>query len=189
MLLESCEITVIVNARQQGEFFVRKLLSNHKSVISSYFKSMVFLARLLLLDNQNILFYPTTQANLTLYPYIINHKILKILVKNTFHWFLYIFHCYKLGSLLDIAYKNCFLVDTQSIYNSAGFLPLSYLFSYLSTRFPPSLANLLMETILENAVNVYRNANAIRQIDKLIAEYLLIWDFYWEIIFEPDLLS
>lgn len=47
-----------------------------------------------------------------LYSHIVDYKILKILIKNIFDQLLHIFRRHKLGHLFDIAYNNCFLINT-----------------------------------------------------------------------------
>lgn len=83
-VIESCRVTIKVNAKQQGQFFARKLLSSYESVILPHSEALVPLVRVPLLDNQDFLFHLTAQANLTLYTHIVNHETSKILVKNAF---------------------------------------------------------------------------------------------------------
>lgn len=59
-LIGSCKVTIKVNAKQQGRFFAKKLLSSQKSVISPCSKVLVLLVKVPLSDDQDFLFYPTT---------------------------------------------------------------------------------------------------------------------------------
>lgn len=49
-----------------------------------------------------------------------DYEILKILIRNASNQSLRIFRQYKLGYLLDMAYENYFLIDTQSAYDAAA---------------------------------------------------------------------
>lgn len=129
---------------------------------------MVSLHQVPLPDNQNFFFHSTKQANFTFYSHIVNHETSKVLVKNASDRLLHIPRYYKLGHLLDIAYNNCFLVNTQLAHDSAAFLPSSQSFSDYSAGPPPSLVDSLMETVLDNEIKVYRNAAAVKQISELV---------------------
>ena len=72
-----------------------------------------------LLDDQNFLFHPVTQTNLTLYIQIVNHKTSKVLVRNKSDWPLYILRQQKLDHIIEIRYDNCFLADAKSALQSA----------------------------------------------------------------------
>lgn len=78
---------------------------------------------------------------------------------------------YKLAHLLDIAYDNCFLVDAQSAHDLTIFLPSLLSFSDLSAGPPLSLANTLMETVLNNRIKVYEDPAVIKQISELVLQY------------------
>lgn len=123
---------------------------------------MVSLYQVLLSDNRDFFFYPTTQANLTFYSHIVDHETSKILIKNAFDRPLCILQCHRLGYLLDIAYDNCFLIDTQLAYDLAAFLPSLQSFSDLSVRPSLSFVNSSMEIILDNGIKVYRDAAIVK---------------------------
>lgn len=76
------KVTIEVNAKQWGQFFVKRLLTNQESGILPYLEAVAPLIRVLQSNNRDFLFYSTPQANLTLYSHIVNHETLKILVKN-----------------------------------------------------------------------------------------------------------
>lgn len=73
-----------------------------------------------------------------------------------------------------MAYNNCFHINTKSAYNAVVISPSSHLFSNLSARpiLPPVDASI--ETVLENGIKVYGNANIVKQISDLVAKYPLI---------------
>ena len=85
-----------------------------------------------------------------------------------------------------MAYENCFLIDTRSAYNATSVPPSLYLFSNL--RAGPMLpsTDALMETVLENRIRMFGDANAVRQISDLVAEYPSIWESqdFVQILFE-----
>lgn len=100
-----------------------------------------------------------------------NYETSKILVRNTSNLPLCIPCRYKLGHFLDMAYKNCFLINTQSAYNVAS-IPLSlHPISNLSARSTLPLIDALMETVFENGIRVFEDADAVRQISDLVAKY------------------
>lgn len=75
-----------------------------------------------------------------------------------------------------MAYKNCFLIDTQSTYNAVFITPSLHSFSNLSTGPTLPLIDALMETILKNRIRVFRDTSAVKQISNLVAEYPLSID-------------
>lgn len=128
-----------------------------------------------MLNNQDFLFHLTPQTNLILYSHIVDHKTLKVLVKNVSDRPLYISYRHKLGHLLDMAYNNYFPMDTQFSYALAAVLPSLYSFSNVSARPILLPTDYLMETILKNRIRVYGNINTVKQISDLVAEYPSIW--------------
>ena len=175
-LIGACKVTIDVNAKQRGQFFARKLLTSQDSVIPPRSEELISLVKLPLPDDRDFLFHPASQANLTLYSYIIDYETSKVLVRNTSNLPLRIPRQHKLGHLLDIAYENCFLLDTRSAYDAASVPPSSHPFSNLGAgpALPPADAS--METVLENGIKVFGDTNAVRQISDLVAEYPSIWE-------------
>ena len=137
---------------------------------------MIPLVKLPLPDDQDSLFHLTPQANLIFYSHIMDYETPKILVKNASDRPLCVPRRHKLGHLLDMAYENCFLIDTQSAYNVASVPPSSHSFSNLSAgpTLPPTDAS--METVLKNGIRMYRDASAVKQISYLVIEYSSIWE-------------
>lgn len=170
-LISACGITININIKQQGQFFARKLFTSQENVISACSKAMIFLLKLPLSDNQYFLFYPTPQANLSLYYHIIDYKTSKILVRNTFDLPLCMSCWHKLGHFLDMPYKNYFLINTQAAYDAAFVLPFSHPFSNFGTEptLPPTDA--LMETVLHNRIRMFGDSNTVKQIANLVAKY------------------
>ncbi len=139
-------------------------------------EAIVSLVPLTLPDDQDFLFHPVTQANLTLFTHLVNHQTSKILVKNTSSQVLHILRRHKLGHLVNIAYKNCFLVNIHSAFDAVISPPLSeHLSDHNSSPFllstDPSL-----EIVLSNGVKVYGDATAVKQIAELVVEYITIWE-------------
>lgn len=161
-LIGACRVTINVNAKQWGQFLAKRLLTSQESVIFPCSKAMILLVKLPLLNNRDFLFHPTPQANLTFYSYIMDYKTTKILVRNAFDQLLRIFCRHKLGHLLDMAYKNCFLIDIQSAYEAAFIPPSSHSFFNLSARpiLPPTDTS--METVLENGITVFGDASIMK---------------------------
>ncbi len=81
-LIGSCKVTIPINARQRGQFLARKLLTNQETVVPPNFETMISLLPLYLPNDHDFLFYPATQPNLTLFTHIVDHRTLKVLVKN-----------------------------------------------------------------------------------------------------------
>lgn len=131
-------------------------------MVSLYSEIMVLLITLLLLDNRDFLFYPTPQTNLTLFTHIIVHQTSKIHVRNASNESLCISYCHKLGHLINIAYKNYFLTDTQCALNVATSPPSLYQPLVYSNNFSFLLTDLFLEIVLDNGVKVYKNAAAVR---------------------------
>lgn len=81
-LIKTCKVTIIINTKWQGQFFTKKLLTSYKSVVSPCLEAMISFIQIPLPNNREFFFYLAIQANLTLYTYIIDYEIMKILVKN-----------------------------------------------------------------------------------------------------------
>ena len=161
-LIENCRITVSIDARQRGQFLTRRLLSSQETVVLPCLEAMVSLVYLPLADDRDFLFHPTTQANLTLFTHLINHKTSKVLVRNDSSQTLQIPRRHRLGHIVDIAYENCFLADAYSVRNAAiSPSSLQHLPNLnTSSSFFPN--NSSLETILGNGIKVYGNATAVR---------------------------
>ena len=175
-IIGTCGVSIDVNASQRGQFLARKLLTNQDSVIPPCSKAMISLEKLPLPDNRDFFFHPAPQADLTLYSHIMDYETFKILVKNASDLPLCVPRRYKLGHLLDITYNNCFLIDTESAYSTASVPLSSHPFSVLGAEptLPPTDAS--METVLENGIKVFGDADVVRQISDLVAEYPSIWE-------------
>lgn len=74
-----------------------------------------------------------------------------------------------------MTYDNCFLIETESAYSAASVPPSLYPFSILGAEptLPPTDAS--KETVLKNRIKVFGDADAVRQISDLVAEYPSIW--------------
>ena len=137
---------------------------------------MIPIAPVSLPSDRNFLFYPTTQANLTLYAHIVDHTTTKVLVSNTSDRLLRILRCQKLGHIVDICYENCFSVDAQATFNSVAFPPRAQSFFNLHAGVALAPTDTLMETQLDNDVRIYGDKAAVREISKLVAQYPSIWE-------------
>lgn len=111
-LIRSCGVMISVNAKQCRHFFSRKLLASKEKTIPPCLDSMIPFVLVFSSNNRDFLFHLTIQANLTLYTYIFDHKTSKILFKNTIDCLLRILRHQRHCHIIDIAYNNCFLVDT-----------------------------------------------------------------------------
>ncbi len=111
-LIRIYKVTIPINARQWEQFLTRKLLTSQETVVLTHSGAMISLFPLPLPNDRDFLFYSATQPNLTLFTYIVNHQMLKVLIKNASNESLHIPHYHKFGHLIDIVYDNCFLTDT-----------------------------------------------------------------------------
>lgn len=176
VLIESCRVTVPIDARQRDQFLTRRLLSSQETVVPPCSEAMLSLVPLPLPDDRDFLFHPATQANLTLFTHLIDHETSKVLVRNDSSQTIRVLHGHRLGHVVDIAYKNCFLTDAYSIRDAATSPPSS---QHLPNPDPSSFflpSDTFLETILSNGVKVYGDATAVRQIAELVAEYPTIWE-------------
>ncbi len=176
VLIGSCEVTVPIDARQKGQFLTRRLLASQDTVVSPCSEAMISLIFLPLSDNQDFLFHPSAQINLTLFIHLVDHQTSKVLVRNTSSQTLHILCCHKLGHLIDIIYENCFLADTHSIRDTATFPPSSQHLSSHDTGSSLLPTNSSLEMVLSNRIRVYRDSAAIKQIAELVAKYPTIWE-------------
>lgn len=169
-LIGACRVTIDMNAKQRGQFLASKLLTSHDSIISPRSEAMISFVKLLFPDDRDFLFHPTPKANLTLYFYIMDYKTSKVLVRNASDLPLHIPCRHKLGHLLDIAYENSFLTNIRSIYDTAS-VPPSFPLPNLGVRpaLPP--IDTSMETVFENGIRMFGNADTVKQISDLVVEY------------------
>ena len=175
-LVEGCGVKITIRAKQRGQFLKKRLLAEKDEVVPPRSETMIPLLPVPLLDNSDFSFHPTTQANLTLFAYIIHDDTKKILVKNTSNRPLRISRCQRLGHIIDIRYNNCFLADAKSAFNSA-IVPsqttsfFEHELSYILTTIDPS-----METTLDNEVRGYGDEHKVALLAQLVAKYFSIWE-------------
>lgn len=105
-----------------------------------------------------------------------DYETSKILIRNAFDRLLCISRQHKLGYLLDMVYKNCFLIDTQSTYDTTFVPSSSHSFSNLDAgpTLPPTDTSI--ETVFENGIKVFGDASIVKQISDLVAEYASMWE-------------
>lgn len=161
---------------REGNFLTRKLLASQKTVLLPQSEATVSLIPIPLPDDRDFLFHPATQANLTLFTQIVDYPTSKVLIKNASSETLCIPRRHKLGHLIDIAYDNCFLTNTQSALDAATSPPSSYQLSGRNDKPPLLPTHPSLETVLDNGVNVYGDAVAVRQIADLILVYPTTWE-------------
>lgn len=162
LFIGSYGVTVPIDARQRGQFLIRKLLASQETMVPPCSEAMIPLIPLPLPDNRNFLFHSATQANLTQFTHLVNYQTLKVLVKNTSGQILCIPRRHKLGYLIDMAYKNSFLANTHSALNAATSPPLlQHLFNH-DTSSPLLPTDSSLETVLSNGVRMYGDATAVR---------------------------
>ena len=176
VLIGSCGVTVPIDARQRGQFLTRRLLSSQETVVPPRSKAIVSFVPLPLPDNRDFLFHPNTQANLTLFTHLVDHKTSKVLVRNDFSRTIWVPRRHRLGYIVDIAYKNCFLADAHSVYDAVTSPPYSHHLPNPNTSSSFFPSNSSLEAILSNGVKVYGDATAVKQIAELVAEYPTIWE-------------
>lgn len=119
VLIGSCGITVPIDVRQSGQFLKKRLLSSQEMVVPPRSEAMVLLVPLPLPNNRDFLFHPTIQVNLTLFTHLVDHETLKVFVGNNSSQTFWIPHRHRLGHIIDIAYKNCFLANNHFIRDAA----------------------------------------------------------------------
>ena len=161
-LIGACRVTINVDAKQRGQFLAKRLLTSQESVIPPLSEAMIPLVKVQLPDDRDFLFHLTLQENLTLYSHIMDYETSKILVRNASDRPLCVPHQHKLDHLLDMAYENCFLINSQSAYDVASVPPSSHSFSDLSTGPILPLADVSMETVLNNGIKVFGDASAVK---------------------------
>ncbi len=115
-MVENCGVTIPIKAKQKGQFLKRQLLVKSDGIVPPCCKTMTLLFPVPLLDDRDFLFYLTIRTNLTLYIHIVDHKTLKVLVKNMSDQLLRISHWQKLGYIIDICYDNCFLANAKAVF-------------------------------------------------------------------------
>lgn len=79
----SCKVKITIRVRQKSQFLRKKLLVETDNIVFPHSEAMVLLYPISLSDSRNFLFHPVAQAYLTLFAYIINYEITKVLVRNT----------------------------------------------------------------------------------------------------------
>lgn len=138
---------------------------------------MIFFAPIFLSNNRNFRFYPTIQANQTLYAHIFNHTTTKILISNTFNFLLCILRHQKLSYMVNICSNHRFPVESWAIFNLAAFWIIVQLSFDLHATVALALTNAFIETKFDNSMRIYGDVIAIKEIFQLVAEKPFIWEF------------
>lgn len=73
VFIGSYGVTVSIDARQRRQFLTRKLLASQETVVPPRSEAMISLIPLFLFDDRDFLFYPATQANLTLFILLVDY--------------------------------------------------------------------------------------------------------------------
>lgn len=79
-VVRSCGIKITISVRQKDQFLRKRLLAKKDEVVPLRFEVMIHLLPIPLQDNRDFWFYPTAQANLMLFAYIIYHDTTKVLI-------------------------------------------------------------------------------------------------------------
>lgn len=146
ILIRSCRVTILMNAKQRGRFFQKNLFLSNRNVVLPHSKTMIFFVLIFLLNDCNLIFYSTICANLILYAHIVNHTKTKILVSNNFNCPLYIAQYQKLNYIINICYDYYVLTKFQTTFYSAVFLFIAQLFINLHARVELTPINALIKT-------------------------------------------
>lgn len=85
ILGESFKIRIAMNIKQRRQLFKKKLLIGNNNIVSLCSKVIILFMLVFLSNDRNFMFYPITQANLTLYTHIVDYITTKILVNNIFN--------------------------------------------------------------------------------------------------------
>ena len=109
----SCEVTIIISAKNHSQFLKRNVLANTTTFIPPKSEALVNVRQIPLPDSHNFLFQPFCQKHLTLYSHLLDHTSSKILVRNDTDRLIQIFRSHRLGYITEIPFQNCFatLVD------------------------------------------------------------------------------
>lgn len=73
-LIGVCGVTIDMNAKQKSQFLTKRLLISQENVIPPRSEAMIPLKKVPLPDNQDFLFHPTPEVNLTLYSHIMDYE-------------------------------------------------------------------------------------------------------------------
>lgn len=110
---------------------------------------------------------------------------MKVLIRNTFNHALCISCCQKLGYIVDIYYKNCFLANTRlSLHLAIFFLKPLPFFEYkpFCILIP---TNLSIETRLDNRIKIYKNKYVVILLAQLVVEYRSILESKGFVYIQP----
>lgn len=144
-------------------------------MIFLHFETIIPFHLILFPDDRDFLFHLVTQTNLTLFAHIIDHRIIKVLVRNTSGKPLYIFYQQRLSHTINIYYNNCFFTKAKSALYATVFLSKALLFfehEFFYTLMP---SNLSIKTRLNNGVRVYGDKHIVTLLAQLITKKIFIW--------------
>lgn len=128
-------------------------------------------------DDHDFLFHLTAQVTLIMYTHIVDYKTTRVLIRNVSDRLLQILRYYKLGHIINISYKKCFLAKLKITFNSAIFLPTDQPYFNLHFHIIASTANASIEIQLNNGMRLYGDTEAVKEIVQLVAKYLSIMEY------------
>lgn len=170
----SCGVTIVINARNHLQFLRHNILANLTTFILFKFEIFVIFCQIILFNSCNFLFQLFLQQQLTLDSHLLNHTSLRILVQNDIKYSIQIVKRHRLGYIIKIFFKNCFI--TLVDYNAASTPPRSLLLFHKRNGITILLADVSLEIELPNNIKIYKNKQIIEKIIHLVNKYLLIWE-------------
>ena len=107
--IDSYSITVDIIARSRGEFVRRKIYIKLSIFVPSHSEIMLSIKEINLSNDRDFLFELTqTNANLTIFAYLIDYIITEILIRNKSNTPVHIPRKLRLENILEMNYENCF---------------------------------------------------------------------------------
>ena len=152
--INNCSITIDITARLRGDFIRRKIFVKSSVFVSPHSEIMLSIKEINLSNDRDFLFEPAqTNANLTIFAYLINHIITEVLIRNKSNTSIHILRKLRLKNILEMNYENCF----QIIIESKFALTKIIINSSINLSLNQSTLLLAEETKLLNEVIIFEN--------------------------------
>lgn len=173
--ITSCNVRITITARQRDQPVRKKLMADTTVSLPPNSKSLVPVMHGALLCKRNFFFHPVQKLHLTLFAHLIGHGTGKVLISNDYPNAVLIPRKYRLGTVTEVMYENCF----QAVFDleAAKIAPklASDQFNYCAVAI--SSVNPSLKTKLPNGIMIYSNKQAVRRISALVANFSIVWDF------------
>lgn len=170
--IQSCSINIVINTKYYTQFLKCRVLDNPTTFIFLISKILVPFKQILLRNSCNFLFHLLHPLHLTLYVHLINYTTFKFLIQNNIDYSIKISQYYRLGYIIELFYKNYFVVLVG--YKAVFFLLMSLLLFFIQSKITILLVGISLKSELPKNIKIYANKEVVKQGTYLFNKYPFI---------------